>query len=124
MISKKQRNSVFSAIVLFLGLACAITLSEVLLRAVGFRPWIYNPHDASEPTMHEPDSALGWQNKRGGYIVPPYYPAGQTIQITFLERGRRRTRVNSTTNSEGEVVIVGDSVTQAWLYRSTFNEKK
>ena len=78
-----------------LSFALAIVLSEVLLRVAGFRPWVYSSKDLNEPTMVEPDAILGWQNKAGSYVVR-YHPSGQAIQITLLENGRRRTRVNST----------------------------
>jgi hypothetical protein len=64
--------------------------------------------------MHEPDAHLGWQNKAGSYVVPPYHPSGETIHITFLEKGRRRTGVDSSTNSAGELILIGDSFTQGW----------
>ena len=76
-----------------LSFALAIALSEVLLRAAGFRPWVYSSKDLNEPTMLEPDAILGWQNKAGSYVVPPYHPSGQAIQITLLENGQRRTRL-------------------------------
>jgi hypothetical protein len=63
--------------------------------------------------MHAPDPVLGWRNKKGNYIVPPYHPSGKTIHITFLENGQRRTGVDST-NTEGEIVIVGGSASQGW----------
>lgn len=109
-----KRRFVLDIVALFLGLALTMTLSEVLLRACGFQPWRYNNTDAHEPTMHEPDPILGWQNKRGSYTIPPYHPSGQTTHVTFLENGRRRTAVNSSLNSVGELVLIGDSFTQGW----------
>lgn len=108
------KSFILNTAALFLGLTLALSLSEVLLRVCGFRPWVYSTKDANEPTMHEPDSVLGWRNKRGNYTVPPYDPSGQTIQITFLENGRRRTGVNTSLSSEGELVVVGDSFTEGW----------
>jgi hypothetical protein len=108
------KHFVLNTIMLFLSLSLALALSEVLLRVRGFRPWRYASKDANEPTMHEPDPVLGWRNKRGNYIVPPYHPSGQPIQFTFLENGRRSTGVNSSVNSEGELVLIGDSFTQGW----------
>ena len=99
---------------LLLSLALTIALSEVLLRAAGFQPWVYSGKDVNEPTMHEPDPVLGWQNKAGSYLVPPYHPSGQAIQITLLENGQRRTGVNSTADAREELVLVGDSLTQGW----------
>jgi len=108
------KRFVLNTVKLFLSLALGMILSEVLLRVCGFQPWSYYKTDANEPTMHEPDAILGWQNKAGSYTVPPYHPSGETIHITFLKNGRRRTGVNSSVNSAGELVLIGDSFTQGW----------
>jgi len=107
-----MKRCVLNSVTLLLSFAVAMILSEVLLRVCGFQPWSYNKEDTNEPTMHEPDPILGWQNKAGIYTVPPYLPSGETIHITFLENGRRRTGVNSPVNSAGELVFIGDSFTQ------------
>jgi hypothetical protein len=101
-------------VVLLLGLSLAIILSEVLLRAVGLQPWRYSSRNTNEPTMHEPDSILGWKNKTGSYIVPPHNTAGQPTQVTFLEHGQRRTGPDAVVNFEGTLVLIGDSFTQGW----------
>jgi hypothetical protein len=64
--------------------------------------------------MHEPDPVLGWKNKPGSYVVPPYQPSGQAVHVTFLDDGRRRTRANSTMTGGEKLVLVGDSYTQGW----------
>jgi hypothetical protein len=110
----RQKWFVLNAVMLFLSLTLAMAFSEVLLRVFGFQPWSYNTKSANEPTMHEPDAILGWQNKAGSYTVPPYHPSGETIHITFIESGRRRTAVNPPRNPAGELVLIGDSFTVGW----------
>lgn len=107
------RRFVINTVTFFLSLILILALSEGLLRMIGFKPWIYESMDANEPIMHEPDPVLGWRNKKGSYIVPPYHPSGKNIHVTFLENGQRYTGVNSNP-IEGELVIVGGSVTQGW----------
>jgi len=108
------KRFVHKTVALLLGLAMAITLSEALLRTLGYRPWTYRSTDANEPTMHEPDSILGWRNKTGSYIVPPYDPSGEPIQITFVDNGRRVTGPELNVQSGGQFVVLGDSFTQGW----------
>lgn len=109
-----KKTFLLHTVALLLGFALAITVSEIVLRVCGFRPWTYERKDANEPTMHEPDPILGWQNKLGNYDVPPYHPSGQTVHVSFLENGQRRTGINSTENSVGDLVLIGDSFTQGW----------
>ena len=104
----------FQAVAIVLGLLVAIALSELVLRAVGFRPWTYTGQDANEPTMHEPDPVLGWRAKKGSYTVPPYHPSGHAIQLTFLDDGRRRTSAKTSAAFDSELLLVGDSFTQGW----------
>ncbi len=99
---------------LALGLALAVGASEGLLRLLGLQPWRYKSRDVMEPTMHEPDPILGWRNKQGSYIVPPYHPTGEPVQVTFLERGRRRTARLARQTKRAPIVLVGGSFTQGW----------
>ena len=91
----------------------ALLVSEILLRAFGLEPWSYASVDSREPTMHEPDPVLGWRSNKGAYLVPPYHPSGQAIHMTFEEDGKRRTGGKSGA-SDGEIIVVGGSVSQGW----------
>ena len=77
----------------FISIILALLVSECLLRLMGFRPWRYTPVDANEPSMHAPDPVLGWRNKTGSYVIPPYHPSGKPIHVTFQEDGQRLTGV-------------------------------
>lgn len=97
----------------FVSIIIGLILSECLLRIFGCPPWRYKSKDANEPTTHAPDLVLGWQNKEGNYVVPPWHPSGKSIHMCFQENGQRRTGVAST-NTGDEIVIVGGSYTQGW----------
>ena len=103
-----------ATILMFLGLVVGIALLEVLLTVVGRSPRRYSRIDINEPIMYEPDRELGWRSKRGSYIVPRYAPSGQDIKMTFVENGRRLTGENPAPHSNGQLVLVGDSLTQGW----------
>ena len=102
-----MRNTILVLVSIVLGLI----LSECLLRANGFRPKKNVIIGNKQPSMHVPDSVLGWRNRKGKHNFPPYSPSGKPTYMTFLENGQRRSGENST-NTEGEIVIVGGSVTQ------------
>lgn len=105
-----------TAVIVLVSLIIALALAEGLLRLIGHKPWGYALLDANEPTVHEPDPALGWRNKQGDYLVPPYHPTGKPIHLIFLDDGRRRTRADSfkIDQTEGALVIVGGSFSQGW----------
>jgi len=107
------KRFILKTVALSLGLIFSIALSEGLLRLIDFNPWTYERTDAKEPDIYQPDSLLGWRNKGGNHIVPPYQPSGQPIYMTYLENGQRRTGFHSP-HSQGECVIVGGSYTQGW----------
>ena len=112
-MKKNSKGSNKNTITVIVSTILALILSECLLRAFGYAPWSYVSRDANEPTMHAPDPVLGWRNKEGNYIVPPYHPSGKPIYISFQENGQRRTGVDSV-HTGGEIVIVGGSFTQGW----------
>ncbi len=82
----------FSIILFFLSVVFSVFLLEAALRLTGHTPWIPVGLDSNEPTMHEPDPALGWKNKEGKYVVPAYDSSGQEIHITFIAHGQRLTK--------------------------------
>jgi hypothetical protein len=108
-----RKRSLFTIIVLCLGVCVVLIGFELLLRVTGHAPWKYKVLDRHEPTVHEPDSILGWRNKEGVYTVPPYVRGGEAIHVTFLEHGRRATGPRNH-DAKKEVVILGDSFTQGW----------
>ena len=113
-----SKRSLKKTITVLVSIILALIFSECLLRAVGFKPWSYTSIDANEPTMHAPDPVLGWRNKKGNYVVPPYHPSGKSTVITFQDNGQRRTGVD-VSNTEGEIVVVGGSFSQGWGIRDS-----
>lgn len=85
--------------------------AEIALRLAGRGPWIRSTLDLQEPVMHEPDPVLGWRNKPGRYVIPPYAPGSASVVVTQLEDGRRAAAAD-----EGEaardLVLVGGSYTK------------
>lgn len=130
-----MRKYFFSVVTVFLSGILLLALSEALLRVSGFPPWQPYEDDLNEPTVHEPDPVLGWKNKAGEYVIPPYAATGQEIHLTFLPDGTRRTGVKETEDAIGnELVIVGGSFTQglaisddetyAWKLQERYPESK
>ena len=99
--------------VLFVAILFTLGLCEGLLRILGFQPWQYRTSDVNEPTMLEPDPVLGWRNKLGNYVLPRYDASGEDVTLTFLDRGRRRTRM-ALTSAHEQLIFVGGSYTQGW----------
>ena len=91
----------------------AFLLCEGLLRLAGYHPWQYQDLYSKEPTVHEPDHVLGWRNKPGRYMCPPYAPPGPPIRLTFLPDGRRRSAPGPVAASS-QCLIVGGSYSQGW----------
>ncbi len=129
-----MKTKLLTAAVTLCALALALALGEAVLRMAGRKPWFYYKKDTNEPTMHEPDSVLGWRNKPGEYLVPAYSKKGDDVHLTFLEDGRRATGTPAAgtpaagtpaagtpaagTPAAGdgsrELVVVGGSFTQGW----------
>jgi len=89
--------------------------AELVLRGLGFRPEKVRIHK-NEPTMHEFNATLGWNNKPGQYTFEPYAPGEKNIQITFLEKGLRKTSEHQGNRRDDrpKIVFVGGSFTQGW----------
>lgn len=106
-----KKRVVFPVILLCVCAAVILVCCEILLRVTGHTPWRYGVLDRNEPTVHEPDSILGWRNKKGSYTIPPYLRGGEAIHLTFLEHGRRATgRLNR--DGRKKLILVGGSFTQ------------
>jgi hypothetical protein len=117
MINNKNKRNVKRSIIktftVLTSVIFGLILSECFLRVIGYEPWRNKAIAANEPPMHSPDPLLGWRNKKGKYIIPPYHPTERPIYITFLENGQRNTGINST-STKGEMIIVGGSFSQGW----------
>ena len=108
------RGPLIKATSLLLALFLGLCFAELTARGLGRGPWVNAQLDRNEPTMHEPDPVLGWRVLPGQYRVPPYQPDAEPIEMTFLERGRRRTGGTPVRDPHGDIVLVGDSFTQGW----------
>ena len=97
-----------------IGLITILVLSEVVLRLNGFKPWVY-AGSSDEPVMYGRDSVLGWRNRPGDYVMPPFAPGGSSIDVTYLADGRRATGPDDgRSGDDGDLIIVGGSYTQGW----------
>lgn len=115
MNDKIEKNKIllFGILTFFIASLIFVAAAEVLLRFTGHDPWKTYQIDKKEPHMHDPDPILGWKNRAGSYVVPPYSPEGKETTVTFLDDGRRFTGVNGK-NSREKVVFIGGSLTQGW----------
>ena len=84
---------VFAGLAVVLGLVASLALAEVLARAGGYSPWsrISELDDRPFVAMREPDPVVGWRNKPGSYLAPPYVPGGRRNRIRILPDGSRAT---------------------------------
>ncbi|UCE86774.1 MAG: hypothetical protein JSU66_03290 [Deltaproteobacteria bacterium] len=108
----RQRRRLAAITALLTLLAIAI-LSEAVLRATGHEPWRRETRFDDEPTLHEPDPVLGWRNKPGAFVLPPFTPRGRPTRFTFLADGSRATAPEPA-HGGARVVLVGGSFTQGW----------
>ncbi len=109
---RTRRRLVFSVIAVGLGLTVCLGLSEIIFRLKGHRTWRYQP-DLERPTIHEPDPVLGWKNKPGSYLIPPYSSDAEAIKVTFLPDGRRATAEHPNPRPH-TFLVFGGSITQGW----------
>jgi hypothetical protein len=64
--------------------------------------------DPTRPVVREPDAVLGWRNRPGRYVNPPYSEDGRATVITILADGSRAT--STTPERAGpRTVLVGGS---------------
>jgi hypothetical protein len=106
-----KKKLVFFLLTFLLLLGTSLTLCEIALRSLGYGPWSYQSYYANEPVMHEPDADLGWRNRPGEYVFPPYAPEGEFIRMTFLADGSRVTGPGQPASGP-EVLLIGCSLTQ------------
>lgn len=111
--SRGLKRFFFSILVVCFSLLFSLLLGEGALRLLGRKPWTYSDRDLREPTLHDPDLALGWKNKPGVYDLPPYRPGDRDSRVTFLNDGSRATGIANLVGQD-KVTVVGCSVTEGW----------
>jgi len=96
---------------LLIASSLAIVAAEVLARTVGPGLWPVHVH-RNEPTTHRADPVLGWVNKPGRYDYDPYVPGGDSIRMTYLERGSRATQavLPTATDERPRMIFVAGAV--------------
>ena len=110
-IIKKLKLSFFY----FLILLFTLSLCEILIRLMGYRPWEYALEDANEPTMNQSDPVLGWRTKEGIFSFPTFTKESKPIKMTFWKEGKRATRKQENyLEKKKKLVIVGGSITMGW----------
>lgn len=104
-----------SAILLSVTIVLSLAMAEAGLRMIGHRPFAITA-PANEQVIHAPDPVLGWRNREGRYVIPPYHPDDGNITYTFLEDGRRATAPprNGDPGAGDSLVVVGGSFAQGF----------
>ena len=103
----------FFVIMVSFTLIFSVVAAEVVLRLSGFQPWKYLIMDLNEPTVHEPDPILGWQNKAGEYTFTSFSTAAREVTMTFLKGGMRYSGLPQMKEHD-DIVFFGGSFTQGW----------
>jgi hypothetical protein len=101
-----------SYVLLVASLLASFGVAEVGLRLLRYRPWGHGASRTDEPALHEPDSILGWVNKPGHYVLPPYVPGDSEREVTILADHSRT--VGGLSAGGGRVVFLGCSVTAGY----------
>lgn len=102
-----------AGLVLF-GIALALAVAEVAVRAMGRKPWKLVDVPTGMPVMHERDAHLGWRNKPGTYVFGVVEP----IRVTFWADGTRATAPQPV-ESGVRLALIGDSFTEGWAITDT-----
>lgn len=108
------KKQFFYVIMICIGFALAIGLSEGVLRLRGEKPFSYAILDKNEPTMCAFDPLLGWVMKPGIYALSSRATSATPIRYTILEDGSRATTPDAKTASDYDIIFVGDSYTQGF----------
>lgn len=109
----KKKKTIFLIVTIFSTILLSVIAAEAVLRLNGFKPWEYHIIDLNDPIIHEPDSTLGWQNKKGEYIFTSFLPAGKRVKMTFLKDGMRYSGAPQIKEND-DIVFLGGSFTQGW----------
>ena len=90
-------------------------LAEFALRILGYTPAITKVKHPGEPSVYQPHEVLGWRNKPGQHIFPPYSEGADEIVITFTEQHARITQApEASATKKPQLLMVGASFTQGW----------
>src|SRR5206468_9604074 len=98
-----------------LGLVLALAAAEMLLRAIGNRPWT-TAWTSIEPSWHDPDPQLGWILRPGHWRYGPYTPNGRQVEVSIGPDRTRRTREGAglAGDAKPELLLLGCSFTFGW----------
>ena len=97
-------------------------LGEMALRVLGFTPAQNVVKHPGEPSVYVPHDSLGWRNKPGKHIFPPYSEGAGEITITFTEEHARISQPTETVaDTAAQVLMVGASFTQGWAVNDDEN---
>ena len=107
-----RKKALFAGVMSVASLSIVLILSEIVLRCMGISPWKQRP-EPGRPTINEPDRVLGWRNKEGSFLMPPYSPGAEAFQITNWSDGRRATAPAPLPTGK-VLAVVGCSYTQGW----------
>ena len=110
--SRRGRRLKFIVAAASLGVIASLLAAEVGLRLVGVSTWKY-PFEPGRPIVNEPDTDLGWRNKTGHYVAPPYASGNPPIIVTHWSEGRRATAPQQVARTPA-IAIVGCSFTHGW----------
>ncbi len=106
----ERRKVALAAATLALGLLGAALAAEALLRLRGHRPW--TPLDVPAFGVRDTHPVLGWTNRPGRHLLPPFGGHGEPVPLSFLEDRSRATGAPAGVGPE--VWLLGCSWTEGW----------
>jgi len=114
-MNNPRKTIAFATFMLLLSLGLSLLVAEGIARLFSYRPWVPVTRDG-EVVTYEDHPVLGWRNREGSYVVPPYSPEGNPIHMTFLADGLRATsrEQSNVRDQRPKLVFVGGSFTQGW----------
>jgi hypothetical protein len=122
----------FSLLTLLLSGAVTLALAEAIVRLTGHGPHTSAPRWPNVPISKQPDSVLGWKQKPGRYVYPPFVAQLPDIRMTIDADG---TRVTGASNYGGAGLAVfgcsytegehiSDEETFAWKLQSRYPDHR
>lgn len=126
-----RKKILFSLLTLFISGLVTVALAEAILRVAGYTPNRNTPKWPNVPISKQPDPVLGWKQKPGRYVYPPFVAGLSDIRITIAED---RTRTTGAGRSGEKLAIFGCSYTEgehisdeetfAWKLQSRYPDKR